>query len=169
MIYKKDVLIRKSVIFYKINLLINLFIKVNLMGEIKVQLELENHSDKILYKHQQISKSEIRTYSLTGIVDTGAVMLMLPQDVVEKLGLEYLRRVIVTYADDRRDTRDIAGSIIVKIGDRTMISECIVGPPNSEPLIGQIIMEGMDLIADPQRQTLLPRPESPIYPSMKMK
>lgn len=139
------------------------------MGEIKVVIELENFGDKILYQNKKIKKNEIRKFSLMALVDTGAVMLMLPQDVVEKLGLQYLRKAIVSYADERRDTRDIAGSLIVKIGDRTMVSECIVGPPNSEALIGQIIMEGMDLIADPQKQTLGPRPESPIYPSMKMK
>jgi len=50
-----------------------------------------------------------------------------------------------------------------------MNTDCIVGPPESEALIGQIILEELDLIPDCQKQTLTPRPESPIYPSLKMK
>lgn len=50
-----------------------------------------------------------------------------------------------------------------------MNTGCIVGPPLSEALIGQVILEELDLIPDCQNQTLSPRPESPIYPSLKMK
>lgn len=96
-------------------------------------------------------------------------MLMLPQDVVEKLGLKTIRTVVVSYADERKEERKIAGGLYLKIGDRGMNTECIVGNPNSEALIGQVIMEVLDLIPDPQRKSLGPRPESPIYPSLKMK
>lgn len=44
-----------------------------------------------------------------------------------------------------------------------------VGPPGCEPLLGQIVMESLDLIADPARRTLTPRPESPIEPTLKLK
>jgi hypothetical protein len=50
-----------------------------------------------------------------------------------------------------------------------MNTDCVVGPPLSEPLIGQVIVEELDLVLDCQSQTLSPRPESPIYPSLKMK
>lgn len=50
-----------------------------------------------------------------------------------------------------------------------MITEYIVSPPLSEALIGQVILEELDLIPDCQKQTLSPRPESPILPSLKMK
>ena len=50
-----------------------------------------------------------------------------------------------------------------------MTADCIVGPPLSEPLIGQIILEGLDLVADCANQTLAPRPESPELPLLKLK
>lgn len=139
------------------------------MGEIKVKIELENYFDKILLSEKKINNSQARKYKMTALVDTGAVMLMLPQDVVEKLGLPIIRTAVVCYADDRREERKIAGGLYFNIGDRGMNAECIIGNPNSEALIGQVIMEVLDLIPDPQRRTLGPRPESPIYPSMKMK
>ncbi|MCZ6678895.1 MAG: retroviral-like aspartic protease family protein [Candidatus Poribacteria bacterium] len=139
------------------------------MGEIKVQIELENFADRFSYLDQKIPEDEIRTHQMEAIVDTGAVMLGLPQDVVEKLGLIILRTAIVTYADERKEERSIAGTVTIKIGDRFMNTDCIVGPPLAEALIGQIVLEALDLIADCQRWTLAPRPESPIYPLIKMK
>ena len=139
------------------------------MGEIKVRIELENAVDRYMFLEKKIQEVEIRRYQMEAIVDTGAVMLALPQDVVEELGLQVQRTVVVTYADERKDERKVAGPVVIKIGKRFMNTDCIVGPPASEVLIGQIILEELDLIPDCQRQTLTPRPESPIYPSLKMK
>ena len=139
------------------------------MGEIKVQIELENGADRYWFLKKRIQEKEIRHYKMNAIVYTGAVMLALPQEVVEELGLEVARTVVVTYADERKDERPVAGPVIIKIGKRFMNTDCIVGPPLSEALIGQVILEELDLIPDCQNQTLSPRPESPIYPSLKMK
>lgn len=139
------------------------------MGEIVVDIELENFVDRALQKQTRLKEDRVRKHSMKAVADTGAVMLALPQDVVDKLGLETQRTVIVSYADEQRDQRPVAGAVTIRIGDRAMTTECIVGPPLSEALIGQVVMEELDLIADPQRQTLAPRPESPIYPSLKLK
>lgn len=138
------------------------------MGEIKVMTKLENFGDRFMAT-QTKSKGKIRHATIDAIVDTGAVMLMLPQDLVEKLGLQFQRKVVVTYADERKDERPVAGVVTVTIGDRSMNTDCIVGPPTSEPLIGQVILEELDLIADCVNKTLTPRPESPVYPSLKVK
>ncbi len=115
------------------------------------------------------NEEEIRTYEMDAVVDTGAVMLILPQDVIEELGLKVLRTVVVTYADERKEERPVAGTVTITIGKRFMNTDCIVGPPASEALIGKVILEELDLIPDCQKQTLSPRPESLIYPSLKMK
>ena len=96
-------------------------------------------------------------------------MLVLPQNVVERLGLEIRRTVIVSYADERKEERPVAGPLTIRIGNRFMSTDCVVGPPLSEPLIGQIVLEALDLIADCTNQTLTPRPESPDYPLLKLK
>ena len=60
----------------------------------------------------------------------------------------------MTYADERREIRPVAGPVTVHIGNRVMNTDCIVGPPLSEPLIGQIVLEAMDLVADCTNRTL---------------
>ncbi len=93
--------------------------------------------------------------------------LVLPQNVVERLGLEQRGTAFVTYADERREERPLAGPVTVRIGNRSMSTDCVVGPPLSEPLIGQVVLETLDLIADCTNRTLTPR--YPDYPLLKLK
>ena len=139
------------------------------MGEIVALMKLENTEDRGVVRRGLSDESTIRRATVDGLVDTGAVMLMLPEDVVSRLGLQTQSEVLVTYADERREIRSVAGPVTVQIGDRGMIAECVVGPPSSEPLIGQIVLEALDLVADCRNQTLGPRPESPDRPLLKMK
>ena len=139
------------------------------MGEIKFAVELENFGDRYLFLKNGIKEEEVRKYRIEAVVDLGSVMLVLPQDVVEKLDLDISQTVIVTYADERKEERSVAGTVTIKIGGRLMNTDCVVGPLMSEALIEQIIMEELDLIPDYQERTLKPRPESPIYPSLQLK
>lgn len=139
------------------------------MGEVKVFIELENAADRVNAIDNLISKDKIRQYGTEGLVDTGAVMLMLPQDIVEVLGLKIIRTAIVTYADDRKEEVKVASPVTIRIKDRFMTTDCLVGKPLSEPLIGQVVLETLDLIVDCTKRTLTPRPESPIYPLLKCK
>ncbi|HDN81049.1 MAG TPA: clan AA aspartic protease [Chloroflexi bacterium] len=137
------------------------------MGEVKVKVRLCNFGDLVL-KEKGLTE-EVRSLEIQGLVDTGAVMVMLPQDMVEALGLKVNGKVIVTYADERKEERPIASGLLLKIGDREMLTDCVVGPPGSEPLIGQLVLERLDLIVDPVDKQLKPRPESPYLPTLKMK
>ena len=137
------------------------------MGEINANVELENPGDRALVEHGYAQDSDVRRSTIEAIVDTGAVMLVLPQNVVERLGLEQRRTVVVTYADERKEERPLAGPVTVRIGNRSMSTDCVVGPPLSEPLIGQIVLEALDLIADCSNRTLTPR--FPDYPLLNLK
>ena len=139
------------------------------MGEIVASMKLENAEDRGVVRRGLSDESTVRRATVDGVVDTGAVMLMLPEDVVSRLGLETRREVVVTYANEYRELRPVAGPVTVHIGDRFMSADCIVGPPLSEPLIGQIVLEALDLVADCGNRTLGPRPESPDYPLLKLK
>lgn len=138
------------------------------MGEIVVDLGVENVLDRGLFEAGHRDEADIRQFTVKAVVDTGAAMLVLPEDLVVGLGLDTHRAVTVSYADNRREERPVAETVRVRIGDRTMTTDCIVGPPASEPLIGQIVLERLDLIADCATQTLTTRPESPDRPLLKI-
>ena len=139
------------------------------MGEIVTRVELENATDRGNVRDGLREEASVRRTSVDGIVDTGAVLSMLPQNVVERLGLPIHGKVVVSYADERKEERDVAGPVGIRVGNRAMNTDCVVGPPLSEPLIGQIVLEGLDLVADCTNRTVGPRPESPDYPLLKMK
>lgn len=83
--------------------------------------------------------------------------------------LKKLDKVIVTYADERKEEREVAGVAMVRVENRTMPVNCVVGPPGSEGLLGQTILEELDLIVDCKEGKLRPRPESPYLPTLKLK
>jgi clan AA aspartic protease len=139
------------------------------MGEVRVEIELENAFDRELVRRGQLPEQDVRSARIRALADSGSIMLMLPQDLVEELGLRELRKAIVTYADERKEERSIAGVVTVRVGNRSAEVSCIVGPPNSDPLLGQIPLEEMDLLVDCAQQQLVPRPESPFLPLLNLK
>ena len=139
------------------------------MGEIVASMELENITDRDIASEGLRDESTIRRTTVEGVVGTGTVMLVLPENVVSRLGLRIRREVIVTYADARKEIRPVAGPVTVRIGNRFMNTDCLVGPPLSEPLIGQIVLEALDLVADCTNRTVGPRPVLPDSPLLKLK
>lgn len=68
------------------------------------------------------------------------------------MGLTDLKKdVPVSYADDRRARRSIAGLVIVQIGDRSAYTACVVEEEGKQILIGQIVLEEMDLYVRNER------------------
>ena len=139
------------------------------MGEMVASMQLENATDRENAREGLRDESTVRRTTVEGMVDTGAVMLVLPEDVVGHLGLRTQREVVVAYANEYRERRQVAGPVTVQIGDRFMNADCIIGPPQSEALIGQIVLEALDLVADCTNRTVGPRPESPDSPLLKLK
>ena len=137
------------------------------MGDIHANVTLENAGDREHFRRGDRAEADIRRSTVDGIVDTRAVTLVLPQNVVERLGLQTQGTAFVTYADERREERPLADPVVVQIGNRSMTMDCIVGPPLSEVLIGQVVLEWLDLIADCTNRTLTPRYED--YPLLKLK
>jgi predicted aspartyl protease len=139
------------------------------MGEVRASARLRNFLDVGLAERGQGDSAAIPASMRECLVDTGAVMVLLPEDEVGKLGLLRGDRVIVTYADERKEELPTARGLEIQILGRTMVTDCVVGPPLCEPLIGQVVLEQLDLIVDCGRKTLTPRPESPNLPLLKLK
>ena len=138
------------------------------MGEIVVNIELENSKDRELAEDGELPAADVRRMTIPAVADTGAIMLALPEDVVSQIGARPAGSIVATYADGRRGDLPVAGPLIVRIGDRWMPANCIVLPQGTDALVGQLVMEGLDLVADCVAQTLHPRPESPDRPLMRL-
>ena len=134
-----------------------------------MKIKLENAAHRTAFLEGTLKADKVEKHGMDAVVDTGAVMLALPKDVVEVLNLREERKVVVSYADDRKETLPVHGPVFIELEGRSMTTECVVLPPTPEALIGQIVLKSLDFIADCQNQTLGPRPESPIYPMLNLK
>ncbi|HKS26020.1 MAG TPA: retroviral-like aspartic protease family protein [Thermoanaerobaculia bacterium] len=139
------------------------------MGAVRASVLLENGGDVELVERGMLPSSSIRRVEADMLVDTGAVVVLLPQDMVEALGLRLGRKVVVVMANDQKTEMTFANGLSLTFGDRTMTTDCLVGPPRCEPLLGQVVLEQLDLIVHPTRQQLIVNPESPFLPMLPLK
>lgn len=125
------------------------------MGKTIVDVKFTNAIDLAVAKRGYIPQSEIRSLQTHGIVDTGAVLVSLPETLVNELGLEIVAKRRVRYADGKTADKSIAGGLLVEIQGRTSETRCIVEPESDTVLIGQIPLEEMDWMVHPQSQKLV--------------
>jgi len=100
------------------------------------------------------------------LVDTGATRTVIPNSVVQQLGLRIRAQQIAEYADGRQETIGVTGPIIIEIlGRQTIESAMVTG---NEVLIGQTVLETLDLLVDCKNQRLIPNPEHPNQPVLRV-
>ncbi len=136
------------------------------MGEVRVPVTLTNAVDLGLVRRNVMPLGEVRTYQASGLVDTGCISLVLPSHVADRLGLSRITRRVARYADGRREEVDATEPILVEIMGRSAISEGLV--LGDTVLIGQTILEQVDLHVDCREQRLLPNPDSPDQPVLRV-
>jgi len=137
------------------------------MGEVRVKVKLTNAMDEGLARRGQIKKEEIRSYEADALVDTGAVSSVVPQNVMKKLGLLSRGQRVAEYADGRKDIVDITEPIIFDIdGRETTEGAMVLG---DEVIIGQTVLEVIDMFVDCVNKKLIPNPAHPDQPVVKIK
>ena len=127
------------------------------MGMVKVTCKLTNNGDALFAAAGAIPPDQVRSILLEGLVDTGAVRLVLPADAVAALGLPQSGETRVRYADDRTATRATVTNVLLEMEGRSGIFSAIVEPNRKTALIGAIVMEDLDLLVDCSNQTVHPR------------
>jgi predicted aspartyl protease len=127
------------------------------MGRILVDVELANYDDMARAEAGDIPADRVRRLTVSGVVDTGATRLVIPQYVVDRLGLRTTGQSGVRYADGRTADRPVAGAIHLTWGGRSSLFSAIVEPDRDSALIGAIVLEDLDLVVDCQRRILAPR------------
>jgi predicted aspartyl protease len=138
-----------------------------LIGEVRVKVTLTNAVDEALVRRGLLSADKIRRYEADALVDTGAVRSVLPIHIVQRLGLVTVRRTRATYANDVTEDIDVTEMVgIDLIGRRTTEETLVLG---SEVLIGQTVLESLDLLVDCVNLRVIPNPAHPDQPVIKIK
>jgi len=116
----------------------------------------------------RIKKEDIRSWEGEALVDSGATTVALPGNIANILGLPAGRKVQARYANGKTEEKETVLGLRVEIMGRSSEFEAVIEPEAHQILIGQIVLESLDLILDPKSGILTPRPDSPDMPVIEL-
>ena len=122
-------------------------------------------------------RQDLAPLAVKALVDTGALMLCIPEHVAVQLALEAESTREVTVADGRSASVPYVGPIKVAFGKRfcyvgaLVLGDEVLGDEvlGDEVLLGSVPMEDMDLVVHPGRREVTVDPASPNYPHVRVK
>ena len=144
------------------------------MGLVYAEIELINGDDLVLARKYHIGENEIRRMHVNMLVDTGAYNLCINESIQEQLQFPVVEKRKAETADGRIVEMDVVDNVQVRFKNRATTCRAMILPGNSEPLLGAIPLEDMDVlihrnVGPPQRQELIVNPEHPYFAQMKLK
>ncbi len=139
------------------------------MGLTYADITLINGEDLILAKRHIIGEEEVKQMKVNMLVDSGAYMLAINENIQEQLQLPFLEKRKAQMANGNIEEYDVVGPIEIRFKNRQCTCRAMVLPGDNEPLLGAIPMEDMDVLIHPLRQELVVNPDHPYFAQMKMK
>ncbi len=88
------------------------------------------------------------------LVDTGATLLVVPQDLANRLGLTARRNQPVVIAGGRREVWPVA-EVRLTLDGQEVTTPCFIAP-GGPPLLGAVALESLFLLVDPVAKRLVP-------------
>jgi predicted aspartyl protease len=132
----------------------------NGVGRFSVELEIANNDELAAARLGLLPADQVRRETILGVVDSGATRLVLPEDVVKRLGLPLGGSIKVRYADGRQAKRAAAEGVYVQLLGRHGTFRAVVEPKRKTALVGAIVLEDLDLLVDCIGQRVVPRDPS---------
>ena len=124
------------------------------MGLVHAEITLKNAGDVTNVQRGFLKEPEVRETVVQAVVDTGAMTLVINEQLRQQLGLGIVGSKVATLANNVKETVKIAEPVDVHWKNRSMTCRpWVVG--SGRILLGAIPLENMDLIVDPSAQKLV--------------
>jgi clan AA aspartic protease len=136
------------------------------MGEVRVMVRLTNAADEALVRRGMLAPDQVRTYETTALVDTGTTHTVVPEHVIQRLGLAIRDELLVQFADGRPELVGVTEPLRVEIQGRSTNDDALA--TGDEVLIGQTVLEKMDWVVDCAGQCLIQNPRHPNGPIFRI-
>jgi len=133
------------------------------MGVFRVPIVLRNWQNPLLPEDRRGED-----VSCVALVDTGAVELAIPTELIERLKLREIGEVQVYTADGGEHTYRVFGIVDISVQGRSCQVRAIELPHGAEPLLGAVPLEEMDWHISSQGKQLVPNPKSPDKPLLPL-
>ena len=139
------------------------------MGLVYAEIELLNGDDLAFHRRGSLPETEIRRITSNALVDSGALDLVINEEVQQQLNLPVLHQRTIWLADETQREVDMVGPVEVRFENRSTIVKAIVLPGAEDVLLGAIPLEGLDVFIDPVRERLVVNPKSPNIATSQVK
>lgn len=140
-----------------------------MMGTVRADIQLLNAGDLAMVRRNLMGKADVQQLTVKMLVNSGAYMMAINEQIQQLLDLPFMYTRTSIMPDGSIVEHEVVGPIEVKFKNRTATCNALVLPGDSEPLLGAIPMEEMDVIIHPLRQEMMVNPEHPYYAQLKLK
>ena len=137
------------------------------MGEVRVRVRITNSADAQAAQAGRLSADRVRSVEAEALVDTGAVRSCVPAPLIERLGLLPFESSLVEYADGRKEPVGLVDGLRFEVMNRRTGDEALI--LGAEVLLGETLLEKMDLNVDCLHHRLVPNPAHPDVVVSKVK
>ena len=131
------------------------------MGLVYADIELIRADDLALFSHGFLAEDQIKHMRVSALVDSGAYMLVINEEIREQLDLPLMEEKIMRLGDETEIKVKVVGPVEVRFENRAATTKAAVIAGNVEPLLGVIPMRYMGVVVDLKQQRLIVNPESP--------
>lgn len=131
------------------------------MGLVYANITIFNGEDLALKRRGYLKDEEVRKIAVNALVDSGAYMLTINEEIRMQLDLPKFDEQEVELAGGKLQKVDIVGPVVIKFENRKTTVNAVVLPEEKDVLLGAIPMEDMDVIIDPKQQVLMVNPAHP--------
>ena len=135
------------------------------VGEVRVPVVLSNGADDARVRSGGLPAAEARRVEAIGVVDTGAVRLIIPRSVADDLKVPVVKPHRIRTGDGVSRPVDLVGPVHVAVaGEESLGTAAVIG---DEVLLGQMVLEETDLWVDCTNLRLVPNPNHPDGPESR--
>jgi predicted aspartyl protease len=128
------------------------------MGRVLTEATIENLEDLWAAKRGLIPPDQVRRVTvMDALADTGATMLWLPTRLIRELGLAKTARRRVNSSMGRGEA-DVYDAVRLTIQGRDCPLDVMEVPDGVPVLLGQLVLERLDFVVDPQSRRLTGNP-----------
>ena len=131
------------------------------MGLTYADITLANGADTYLAKLGRMPKEEVRKMKVSALVDSGAYMLVINENIRTQLELPTYDQHTAQLADGSIIPCDIVGPVDIFFENRATTCRAIVLPGDAQVLLGAIPIEDMDVLIDLKSNKLIVNPKHP--------
>jgi predicted aspartyl protease len=125
-------------------------VDTNTMGHVLSEATIENPKDRWAVEEGSLRPEQVRRVTVANaLADTGATMLSLPTKLIRELGLIKTDSRKISTASGL-SVADVYGAVWLTIQGRDCPLDVMEVPDSVPVLIGQIPLERLDFVVDPQ-------------------